>query len=138
MIYFCKASKEDLLDSAPHGYSQTAPAIAIVRYGLGWASCFGPSTIGSPQEPFWLVQCDESVRPDLDARCTFVAEAKTEMRASGLLRAWGKTSGLGLARNGGGLPVGLLVPCIAGRSPVSEWLGDEDIDEAPELLDLEP
>lgn len=147
--YFIKASSDQLfagmLDTANWDTETPIPAAGHYRevshqlihayYPEGLASIYGPSTIGNPAEPFWFILCDDSVVTMLEGRGLTVPKAKTEMRSNGLLRAWAAADGasIGRIRNSGGNAVGLMIPTIAGRSPIVDWLGNEDPEQAAEV-----
>lgn len=112
--------------------------IITARFPSGQAVIHGPISVGNPNKPWFEIQCEiDEVLADIGANVT--ASMRSRMRTDALMRAAYRASGCGLIRNSTGKPVGPMpAHVICGTHPAASFLGDLDVDDADELLDMEP
>lgn len=110
----------------------------VAHYPTGQACIWGPMVIGNPNEPFFEIQAENQATYDLIAGLSnSMANLKGVARTNGLIRAFMRTSGRELIRNSQGKVVGYLPAFGLGQDLRSAFFGDEDTENAQEILGLE-
>lgn len=132
-----KAATVDYLDESDFVWKKAWTVHAgdkyVAHYSTGQASIYGP-ILGNKFE----IQAENIETYELVAGLSAsMGSIKDRARSSGLMRAAIRTSGRELIRNSKGKVVGYLPAFGLGQDPRSAFLGDEDIEAAPEIPGME-